>query len=174
MTLSELGDLGDFIGAIGVIASLVYVGFEVRRNTKALRAQAHETVVAGYMESIDVISEHADVMAKCFKSSYEEFRNYTDGEKTIFFGVIFGFFKHFEQIHAQYRQGLIGDEQWDSWSEHILMQFHQPGPQWWWKVRRTSFVKPFREYLENSPRPEMKLLRDILDDRVDGTPGERN
>ena len=166
MTLSDLGNIGDFVGAIGVIASLIYVGFEVRRNTKALRAQAHETVVTGYMESINLISEHAEVMAKCFKSSYEEFRHFSDAEKTIFFGVIFGFFKHFEQIHTQYRQGLIGDDEWGTWSEHIRMQFHQPGPQWWWKIRRSSFVRPFRDYLENAPRPEMKLMTEILDDRV--------
>ena len=151
MTLSDLGNIGDFIGAIGVIASLIYVGVEVRRNTKALRAQAHETVVTGYMESIEVISEHAEIMAKCFKSSYEEFRTYPEGERTIFFVVIFGFFEHFEQIHAQYRRGLIGDPEWDSWSEHIRMQFHKPGPQWWWTMRRTSFVESFREYLESSP-----------------------
>jgi len=174
MTLSDLGNIGNFAGAIGVIASLIYVGLEVRRNTKALRAQAYETVVSGYMDSISVISEHADVVAKCFKASYEEFRNYPDGERTIFFAAIIGFFKHFEQIHAQYRQGLIGDQEWDSWSEHIRMEFHQPGVQWWWKLRRSSFVKPFREYLDNSGRPEMQLLTEILQDGADGAFGDRS
>ena len=174
MTLSDLGNIGNFVGAIGVVASLIYVGLEVRRNTRALRAQAHETVVTGYMDAISVISEHAEVMAKCMKSSYEEFRGYSDAEKTIFFGVIFGFFKHFEQIHAQYRRGLIGDREWASWSEHIQMQYCQPGPQWWWPLRRTSFVEPFREYLENAPRPEMRLLTDILRDRPPSTSADRS
>jgi len=167
MTLSDLGNISEFVGAIGVVASLIYVGLEVRRNTKALRAQAQETVVSGYMQSINMISEHADVMAKCFRSSYEEFRAYPEGEKTIFFGVVFGFFKHFEQIHAQYRRGLIDDQEWDSWSEHIRMQFHQPGPQWWWTMRRTSFVESFREYLENSSRPDMKPMTEVLRDGAD-------
>jgi hypothetical protein len=167
MTLSDLGNISEFVGAIGVIASLIYVGLEVRRNTKALRAQAQETVVAGYLESINMISEHADVMAKCFRSSYEEFLTYPEGEKTIFFGVIFGFFKHFEQVHAQYRRGLIDEQEWSSWSEHIRMQFHQPGPQWWWAMRRTAFVESFREFLENSSRPEMKPLTEILQDGAD-------
>ena len=165
MTLANLGDIGEFVGAIGVIASLIYVGLEVRRNTKALRAQAHETVVSGYMASINVISQHAEIFAKGIQSTYDEFKKFPDDEKVVFVGMIFGFFKHFEQIHAQYRQGLIGEEEWAAWSEHIGMQFHQTGPQWWWKLRRSSFAPPFREYLDQCPQPEMELLTDILKNR---------
>jgi len=164
MTLDDLGNIGSFVGAIGVIASLIYVGLEVRRNTKALRAQAHETVVSGYMASIQVFADHAETIAKAFQSSYEEFRNYSDAEKAIFFGSIYGFFRHFEQIHAQYRLGLIGETEWEAWNEHIRMEFYQPGVQWWWKLRRTSFSKPFRDYLDNSQPPEMKTMADVLKD----------
>ena len=156
MTLSDLGNIGEFLGAIGVIASLIYIGLEVRRNKKALRAQAQETVVSGYMASIQLMADHAATTAKEFKSSYEEFRTFSDAEKIVFFGAIYGFFKHFEQIHAQYREGLIGSGEWESWSEHIRMQFHQPGIQWWWKLRRTSFSESFRTYLDNSTPPAMK------------------
>ena len=93
MTLSDLGNIGEFVGAIGVIASLIYVGLEVRRNTKALSAQAHETVVSGYMDSIQVFSAHAETVAKSFQSTYEEFQNFSDAEKFIFFCTVLGFFK---------------------------------------------------------------------------------
>lgn len=168
MTLSDLGNIGDFIGAIGVIASLIYVGFEVRRNTRALRAQAHETVVSGYMSSIQLIAEHAETTAKGFKSTFDEFRNFSDAEKVIIFGTFYGFFKHFEQIFAQHRQGLIGASDWEAWNEHIRMQFHQPGPQWWWKLRRTSFSESFRTYLDNSTPPEMKTMFELLQDHEQG------
>ena len=131
MTLSDLANIGEIAGATGVIASLFYVGLEVRRNTKALRAQAHETVVSGYMAEIQVMTDHAETTAKGFKSSYEEFRAFPEAEKLIFFGAIYGFFKHFEQIHAQYREGLIGSGEWEAWNEHIRRQFQQPGIQWW-------------------------------------------
>ncbi len=35
----ELGALGEFIGAFGVIASLVYVGLQIRQNTRAVRSE---------------------------------------------------------------------------------------------------------------------------------------
>ena len=119
------------------------------------------------MASIQVFSEHAELCAKAFQSSYAEFQNYTDAEKMVWFGAIFGFFKHFEQIHAQYRNGLIREEEWESWNEHIRMQFHQPGVRWWWELRRTSFAKPFREYLESSTPPDIKILTAVFQDRTE-------
>ena len=65
---------------------------------------------------------------------------------------------------GQYRRGLVSQEEWDAWSEHIRMQFHQPAPQWWWKMRQTSFIGPFREYLDSCARPDMELLTDIFKD----------
>jgi len=153
---------------MGVIASLIYVGFEVRRNTKALRAQAHETVVSGYMAPIQVMADHAETTARGFKASYEEFRTFSDAEKLIFFGVIHGFFKHFEQIYAQHEQGLRGSSEWESWNEHIRMQFHQPGVQWWWKLHRTSFSESFRAYLDESASPEMKTMVEVFHDNERG------
>ena len=117
------------------------------------------------MASIQVFSEHAEICAKAFQSSYSEFQNYTDAEKLIWFGAIYGFFKHFEQIYAQYRNGLIREEEWESWNEHIRMQFHQSGVRWWWDLRRTSFAKPFREYLDSSTPPEMKTMTAVFQDR---------
>lgn len=168
MTLSDLGSIGEFIGAMGVIASLIYVGLEVRGNTKAQRARAHETVVSGYMASIELMANHAETTAKGFKSSYEEFRDFSDAEKLIFFGMIYGFFKHFEQIYAQHKQGLIGSSEWEAWNEHIRMQFHQPGVQWWWTLRRTSFSESFRAYLDQSAPPEMKTMVEVFHDSERG------
>jgi hypothetical protein len=47
MTLS---DLGDFLGGIGVIATLVYLAIQIRRNTLAVRSTSLDTAYAAHME----------------------------------------------------------------------------------------------------------------------------
>ena len=42
MTLQDLGNIGEFVAAFGVIASLIYVGFQVRQNTIAWPASSVE------------------------------------------------------------------------------------------------------------------------------------
>ena len=40
MDIMELGAIGELVGGLAVIASLVYVGVQVRQNTFAVRASA--------------------------------------------------------------------------------------------------------------------------------------
>ncbi len=162
MTLSELADFSEVIGAIGVIASLIYVGFELRRNTLTLRAQAQESMVGGYMSSIELLSGNAAVMAKGFKSTPESFAAFSDADKVIYLTILFGFFKHFEQMFVYHKRGFIDESEWDRWSNHLLTQFHQPGVQWWWDMRKESFVMPFQAYLDNSEAPNQISLAQMM------------
>ena len=36
MTLQDLGNLGEFISAVAVVVSLVYVAYQIRQNTRQL------------------------------------------------------------------------------------------------------------------------------------------
>ncbi len=36
MTIMELGAIGEFVGAIGVIATLIYLALQIRHNTRSM------------------------------------------------------------------------------------------------------------------------------------------
>ena len=44
MSIMELGALGEFVGAFAVVATLLYVGFQVRQNTMAVRGATMQAV----------------------------------------------------------------------------------------------------------------------------------
>jgi hypothetical protein len=46
--LDALGNLGDFIGGIAVIVTLIYLATQVRLHTAALRAASRQDISAGY------------------------------------------------------------------------------------------------------------------------------
>ena len=52
MSIMELGALGEFLGSIGVIATLIYLATQIRQNTKQLHAttsnQEFENVALAY------------------------------------------------------------------------------------------------------------------------------
>ena len=49
MDIMELGAVGELVGGVAVVASLIYVGLQVRQNTSALRANAAQ----GFADSIN-------------------------------------------------------------------------------------------------------------------------
>jgi len=42
MDLTQLANLGEFIGGVAVLATLVYLAIQVRQNTRSLQATRHQ------------------------------------------------------------------------------------------------------------------------------------
>jgi hypothetical protein len=99
------------------------------------------------------------------RSTSADFESLTEKEMMFFFATMLGMFKHFEMMHVQYRQGVMDQETWDAWSEHVRMYFHQPGAQAWWSLRKSTFVPDFRTYLESSVPPQMRSFVELIGDR---------
>ena len=162
MTLQDLANYGEILGAAGVIASLIFVGWQIRANTKAARLRMHEQVTQTYMSFLGSILVDPGSFAAGFKSDDPDFADLDDAQKVFFFSTMLGFFKHFEMMYVQYAQGVMDERTWNAWSTHIRMQFHQPGAQHWWNLRKETFIPEFREYLDNSTAPEMRKFVDLL------------
>ena len=67
MSLSDLGNIGEFVGSIGVFLSLIYVGIQIRQNTKeSQRTNARETAVhhAAALHGLSRDPEMADVFVR--------------------------------------------------------------------------------------------------------------
>jgi hypothetical protein len=50
MTMSQLADLADLLAALGVISSLVFVAFEIRKSSEQARLSNWNSVLAGLRE----------------------------------------------------------------------------------------------------------------------------
>ncbi len=70
MTITELGALGEFVGAIAVVATLAYLAVQVRQNTRMMRAQIYQArsdanqryqlFVAGSEDMSEIIDKISD------------------------------------------------------------------------------------------------------------------
>jgi hypothetical protein len=162
MTLSSLSELSQIVASIGVIVSLAFVGWQIRANTKDARLRMHEQTTQTYLSFLGSILVDAGTFAAGVKSEHPDFADLTEAQKAYFFPTMLGLFKHYEMMFVQYSQGVMDEETWNAWSTHIRMQFHQPGTQTWWNLRKGAFTPAFREYLDASPEPEMRTFVDIL------------
>lgn len=162
MTLEQIGVLSQLVGTLGVIASLIFVGVQIRQNTRATRAQVQENMTSGYIAVAQTLAANAKVFAQGISATPESFSALSDEDKLVYFGVVFAFFKHFENMHSQRERGFIDNESWVAWSEHILMYFNQPGVQLWWSLRKGTFRPSFRKFLELSPAPKVESMVDVL------------
>jgi hypothetical protein len=160
-TAELLGNIGEFLGAIAVVLSLLFVGYSIVQNTKATHAQTHQAITQSFMAIADIISVRPEAFAAGVSSGSREFEELSVGDRTFFIATIFGLFKYFELMFIQHRNGNTDDESWEAWSEHIIMYFHQPGVRTWWSLRETTFHPGFRKFLNESKASNMKSFAEL-------------
>ena len=138
MSVSQLlGNFGEFIAAIGVVASLMFVGLQIRQSTNATRAQTHQAVTQSILTVGSLVAMRPDVFGRCCQTE-DSLEGLSPGDATFFLSAMFGMFKYFELMFVQHKDGSIDSERWIAWSQHILMYFHHPGVQSWWALNPPS------------------------------------
>jgi hypothetical protein len=140
--------------AAAVFASLIFVGLQIREQANATRAQTEQAIAANWLVVAEVICSNAEAVAAGCLSISDTLAELDDAQRLRFFSIMFGFFKHYENIYLQFCRGRISQEEWQPCSSHVLMFLHQPGVQAWWTLRKGAFSPHFRDFLEQSITPD--------------------
>jgi hypothetical protein len=159
---SDLASLRSLLSGVGVLVSLTYLSLQIRRNTRAVRAQIHQHITDGGFSMGSIVTANARVFTAGISSNADSFAAMSDADKYAFMSSIFVFFKHFENMYLQYKEGLIAPENWNAWTLMMFMYWRMPGVQLWWKSRRESFAPGFRRFIEESAESSMPKTTDFF------------
>jgi hypothetical protein len=134
MTLQDLGNIGEFIAAIGVIVSLVYLATQIRQNTRAVRSSASHAITDARVDFLKSISDNPEV-SQMFFSGLSDREALDPAERTRFDIMMTRFMATMENYHYQNRQGAMDPEQWTRVLGVLRRFMSTPGGQAWWSSR---------------------------------------
>jgi len=157
-----LGNYGAFVGAIGVVLSLMFVGYSIVQNTRATRAQTRHAITQSFMSIADIISERPEAWVVGLSANPRDFDQLPAGDKAYFIATIFGMFKYYELMFLEHKDGNTDEVSWNAWSRHMLMAFHEPGVRVWWALREATFHPDFRKFLNESEPPNMVSFTELV------------
>ena len=147
MTLIEWGALGELIGGIAIIVSLLYVGTQIKQNTKAARAAASQAFISMHAEITLHISRTKD-----FRDIYWRGLgglSALQGSETAAFGAwTIHTFRAWESFYYQWKEGVFEDQLWAGWQRQFGDLFGYPGIQEIWAIRRHQFSDEFCELVD--------------------------
>jgi hypothetical protein len=160
MSLEQIFYVSQTVAALAVVASLLFVGFQIRHSTRATRAQIHQNIAAGWFSVGPLIADNSGVFAAGLQADEAKFAAFSDADKLVFLTVAFAYFKHYENMFLQHQEGFLNTEDWNAWTTHMLMYWRMPGVQMWWRLRRMAFAPGFRQFLESSETPAMTSIEE--------------
>ena len=128
MTFTELsqllGNLGEFIGAIAVVATLVYLAIQVRHSKEAMEAntrsleesrklatvEAQQRWTEMFNDSLIAVRESDYMPAIFYKRQEEGFGALTPEEQTRLWFDSFATISRLDNLLSQYQQGFLADD----------------------------------------------------------------
>ena len=134
MTLEDLGNIGEFIAAIGVIVSLVYLATQIRQNTRVVRSSASNAVTEARVDFLKSVSDNPDV-ARILLSGLADREALELVERFRFDFILNRFIATMENYHYQNRRGAMDPDQWIRMLSVLRLFADTPGGQAWWSNR---------------------------------------
>ena len=156
MNIAILANYADVIGGIAVLASLVYVGVQIRNNTRS--SQSHTNQLAhDSMATITLAIGSDPTLSSLVQRGLSNFKGLSEEERYQFVMLLTSVFRRFENIFYQHRKGLLEEELWQGYSRTLTLYFHSEGGYGFWKARSNSFSPKFCEFLESSDSTKIEM-----------------
>jgi hypothetical protein len=148
MNWEAIGAVGETLGALAVLVTLVYLAVQIRQNTAALRTQALQYVIDSKLGALDATTAHGPDGDIC-RRGRESFGDLSPEEQQRFTFLTAILFATCEYVFTSYHDGLVKPGTYEAAKRDILSEFDAPGVVEWWRSTRSLFADDFQREVEH-------------------------
>ena len=147
MSLDILGNLGEFLGAIGVIVSLIYLARQIRQNPRAVKTASHHAITDSFNSFLTLLVKDrraSDILSR----GIGDLAALSEDERDTFYSLLGILFGQFANAFFHYSHGMVDETQWVRWRIATGWYVGFPGVAIWWANRRAVYDQDFRDFVE--------------------------
>ena len=147
MKLTEWADIAEIFGGAAIIASLIFIGVEVRENTRVTILTSDRALDQQNLVLNLAITNSADFADILVRAEFDR-DSLTATERVRFDNYCLSRFAAYENVVANFGEGLIDDEDYDVWAALFKNRYGQPGYRQFWIEYRTVYFPKFRAWTD--------------------------
>lgn len=166
--------MGEIAGALGVVASLLYLAVQVRQNARHVRSSAADTAVATLVNWLSPLLQNPDSWDVFWRGSLD-LEGLSEQDRTRFLPMAFLWLKTVEGVYLKYHDGFLDPPVWEGWSV-ILHSYNQhPGIRAYWEERRPAFAASFGEWMDSAPKESQNFasMEELLTRKISSEASNR-
>ncbi|HEY5072567.1 MAG TPA: hypothetical protein VII63_11110 [Caulobacteraceae bacterium] len=148
MSLSDLASIGSFVSGLGVLVSLIYLSLQIRQNTHAHRAMAHQDRLNFVKEFLGRLTEAS--MASVFLRGSAGDDQLTEVEITQYRSLMHGWFLGMAEIVWLHERGVLDSDRFAGSMAALRLHLRSPGCRAVWRVIKPLMPTPFRALVEKT------------------------
>jgi hypothetical protein len=146
--LEALGNIGDFLGGLGVVVTLLYLARQIRQNTKSVESAAFQAATRDVATAIDELTRDPELSRIVF-DGIRDFESFSREERRRFSTYMAGLLRRYENLLEQTRLGNIEPESWQGVRSELTRIFALPGTQAWWSQGQVAFNRALRDLIDH-------------------------
>lgn len=162
MDLDSLAKLGEFVGGVFVVVTLLYLAYQVRQNTKSLRIENYARVLER-MSTVQSRVASDPELNHVFTVGAEDPARLTRSERVRFSWALYEVFGAAEFMYHQSLEKALPPAVWQRWEASMRWWLSHPGMRAWWAAKPAPFTADFEAYarrlIEEGPMDAATLDR---------------
>ena len=147
MNWEALGAVGDIVGAVGVIVTLLYLAVQLRQNTRAARSSTIQQISAQMGQNVENVTNNGE-LAEIFLKATTGAAELSATERVRFHGLLLMSFRRLESVFVQYSLGSIEWELVEGFEKSFYPLLLTPAGKSWWENARGAYHKAFVAHVE--------------------------
>jgi hypothetical protein len=133
MNWDAIGAIAELLGAIGVIASLVYLATQIRQNTATVRASG-SVAHSGLNDTFTVMLAQDDVSRDVWSRGVEGYESLT-ADAVQKFQLLLGLYMNYlQQGTLLRRDGALSDDAWSHALKNLRFIVSRPSFRHYWEI----------------------------------------
>jgi hypothetical protein len=160
MTLEAIYYISQIVAVVGIFASLIFVGLQIRQNTKAIKATSHHAITDSFNAINNLILSDPKV-ARIWRLAVMGTTEELDEEERISVNfMLLANFRIFETLYYQYKNGTLDKKLFDAELKTLKWAVSQPGFSAWWPNNPISLSDEFRAFIDGLIRDAQAEAKD--------------
>lgn len=125
MTIQDLGAIGEIVGAVAVVATLIYLSIQLKQYNRGLRSSTFHTTMHEYNQIN--ISQLDPALAGLLDKGMPEPESLTQLEKYQFGWIMRIYVNIWENMYQQYLEGACPESYWRPYALQAKAALGSPG-----------------------------------------------
>lgn len=151
MNWEAVSALGQIVGAIAVVVSVIYLALQVRSNARQTRLASMRTMSDAFNGFLQGLAGNPQ-MGDLWYRGVTDYKSIQGGDLPRFNALIDHLFRIYEDMYYQKLEGHLDPRVWRGFEAPMRDIIAYPGIQAWWRSRSHWFSEEFGAFVNELER----------------------
>jgi hypothetical protein len=147
MNWEAISAIGQIVGAVGVIISVIYLALQVRSNARQTRLASMRSMSDAFNQWLYGLAGNPQI-GDLYYRGMRDLQSIEGADLPRFSALMDSLFRIYEDMYYQKLEGHLDPRVWLGFEAPMRDIIAYPGAQAWWRTRSHWFSREFQEFID--------------------------